>query len=65
MNKEDKVVKATGTVGTVYTTQTGMEEADPYKHIFGWCQINQSSREKVEGKNLTTHGQPFMSWRKV
>lgn len=37
-------VQATGVIGRAYTTQTGMEIADPYVDWYAWTQISETER---------------------
>lgn len=52
---ESGTVKATGEVGEVYKTSTGMELADVEKDISGWKQISPTSRVLVRSEDHGGH----------
>lgn len=62
--QNENEVETSGAVGEVYTTQTGMNKADPYEHSCGWEQISLSTRVQVESVNLAIHDR-FYVWRRV
>lgn len=64
MAKKLNAVEAGGFVGSVYTTESEMIEADPNEHEFGWEQVSSNVRVRVERVNLATHDY-FYSWRRV
>ena len=63
MSENQNEIEATGVVETVYTTRTGMNEADPYEHGHGWKQASLGTRVLVESHDAGTH-QRWMVWQR-
>ncbi len=55
-------INATGKVGVVYTTELGMDIADPYVNYEGWKQISPTERESVTADEVTSTHVKWMSW---
>lgn len=64
MIKKLNAIEVEGCVDTVYTTESGMVEADPNEHEYGWEQVSRNVRIKVERINLAVHDY-FYGWRRV
>lgn len=56
--------EAVGEIGTVYTTQDGMDEADPEKQDVGWQQVTATKRIAVRSYDIGMH-QRWWVWREV
>ena len=62
--KNQNEVEAAGVVGEVYTTQTGMDIADPEVHTNGWKQETPAKRVRVEACDVGMH-QRWWVWRTI
>lgn len=64
MSEIQNEVEATGEVGEVYTTRTGMDIANPDLQCSGWKQIMPTIRVAVESRDIGMH-QRWYVWRRV
>lgn len=64
MSEIQNEVDATGEVGEVYTTQAGMDIANPELQCSGWEQITPSTRVAVESRDIGMH-QRWWVWRRA
>ena len=55
-------INASGIVGVVYTTERGMDIADPYENNEGWKQISSTERESVTADEVAFTRLRWMSW---
>lgn len=55
-------INASGIVGVVYTTERGMDIADPYENNEGWKQISPTERVSVTADEVAFTHLRWMSW---